>query len=108
MITVAIRKDELSAQYIIGGHAGYAEKGYDIVCAGVSTATTMLAEIAEAWRDDGMRNLVSVDDDDGGAWHIYICSEGNPVVNTMLDCVTETYKQIAEQYPDHLTVRMID
>lgn len=41
MITVSIlrRKDNLITGYEVEGHANYAKRGEDIVCAGVSTVT---------------------------------------------------------------------
>lgn len=108
MITITIRRDEMSAQLIVSGHARYAQKGQDIVCAAVSTVTNLLANLAESWRDIGLRNLVSADDDDGGPWHIFIDCGGNPVVSAALDCIIDTYQQIAVQYPQNATVKMID
>ena len=48
MITVKRYKDKIT----ISGHAGYAEKGADIVCAGVSALAQTLIESVEALTED--------------------------------------------------------
>lgn len=40
MIVVSVRKDKIT----VSGHAGYAEAGKDIVCAGVTALTTSLVK----------------------------------------------------------------
>lgn len=110
MIKIALRQDDMSAQFIISGHAGYADPGHDIVCAAVSTVTHLLASMAEAWRTDipTMHNLVSADDDDSGPVHIMINSGGDKVVNACVDCIIDAYQQIAEQYPERVAIQWIE
>lgn len=110
MIKIAIHRDEMMAQFIISGHAGYAERGQDIVCAGVSTVTGILEGLAEAWRDamPTMRNLVAVDDDDSGPSHVMIDTNGNAAVDAAIDCIIDAYRQLAEQYPDNVTIKWIE
>lgn len=109
MIKISIHRDEMMAQFIVSGHAGYAPKGQDIVCAGVSTITNLLENLAEAWREamPTMRNLVAVDDDDSGPCHVMINSSGNAAVNSAIDCIIDAYQQVAEQYPAQVTVQML-
>lgn len=48
MIAVSVRKDKIE----INGHAGYAEAGKDIVCAGVTTLTqTLIRSMQELTKD---------------------------------------------------------
>lgn len=48
MIAVSVRKDRIE----ITGHAGYAEPGKDIVCAGVTTLTqTLIRSLENLTRD---------------------------------------------------------
>ena len=109
MIKISIHRDDMMAQFIVSGHAGYAPKGQDIVCAGVSTITNLLENLAQAWREamPTMRNLVSVDDDDNGPCHVMIDSSGNAAVNSAIDCIIDAYQQVAEQYPAQVTVQML-
>ncbi|MBA4699223.1 MAG: ribosomal-processing cysteine protease Prp [Ruminococcus sp.] len=48
MIEVSVQKDEIS----IMGHAGYAPRGQDIVCAGVTALTQTLAASLDNLTDD--------------------------------------------------------
>lgn len=53
MITVAIYKD--SGEYTgfsVKGHAGYAEEGYDIICAAVSALAVNTLNSIEAFTED--------------------------------------------------------
>ena len=53
MITVTIYKD--SSQYnrfTVEGHAGYAQKGFDIICAAVSALTVNTVNSIEAFTKD--------------------------------------------------------
>jgi len=110
MIKVSIHRDEMMAQFVVNGHARYAEPGQDIVCAAISTITHLLASMAEAWRESvpTMRNLVSADGDDSAPWHIFIDTAGNAAVAAALDCIIDAYQQVAEQFPQNVIVRMID
>ena len=108
MITIWIRHDDFTTQFVISGHAHYAAPGQDIVCAGVSAITDLLANTAMAWRDHGIKCLVSSEDDDSTAWHIMVSADGNPVINAFLDCVTDEFEQMAEQYPDNVTVTVTE
>lgn len=56
MITIEIRR---SADQYIGfsskGHAGYAEEGYDIICAAVSVLTVNTLNAIEKFTDDAFK-----------------------------------------------------
>ena len=56
MITVEIRKS--NGEYVgfsSKGHAGYAEEGYDIVCAAVSVLTVNTVNSIEKFTDDAFK-----------------------------------------------------
>lgn len=55
MIVVKIRENSL----IIDGHAGYEEKGKDIVCAGVTTLTQNLVKSIEDLTEDKIEYDIS-------------------------------------------------
>lgn len=107
MIRIALRQDERSAQFIVSGHANYAEKGQDIVCAGISTLTNTLANMV---RELGEKKLVSLwmvwPDED--PHHIYVETGGNPVINTVMDSFMTEYCQFAGLYPDNVKVQILD
>ena len=56
MITVEIRKSgEEYAGFSSKGHAGYAEEGYDIICAAVSVLTVNTIKSIEKFTDDAFK-----------------------------------------------------
>lgn len=56
MITVEIRKSgEEYAGFSSKGHAGYAEEGYDIICAAVSVLTVNTINSIEKFTDDAFK-----------------------------------------------------
>ena len=55
MIAVSVRKDRIE----INGHAGYAEIGKDIVCAGVTTLTQTLIRSMQGLTRDEIKYEVS-------------------------------------------------
>ena len=55
MIAVSVRKDGIE----ISGHAGYAEAGKDIVCAGVTALTQTLIRSLEGLTSDEIKYEIS-------------------------------------------------
>lgn len=55
MIEVSVRNDSIS----ISGHAGYAENGKDIVCAGVTALTQTLIKSIEDLTNDKIKYEIS-------------------------------------------------
>lgn len=107
MIRVALRQDERSAQFIVSGHAGYDDKGKDIVCAGISTLTNTLANLVRRLGDEKLVSLWMVWPDED-PHHIYVETGGNPVVNTVMDTIMTEYCQFAGLYPDNVKVQILD
>ena len=89
MIRIKMRRGIIS-RLCITGHSGYAEKGSDIVCAGVSALTDALAEVTGAQvRDDG---------------EVYMCAFlANTAAFDMARC---GYMRIAAAYPEHVSVEI--
>ena len=53
MITVTVQKaDDHCVGFICSGHAGYADEGYDIICAAVSALAVNTANSLEAFTED--------------------------------------------------------
>lgn len=107
MISIAMRQNERSAQFIIGGHAEYADKGKDIVCAGVSALVNALANIARELGEKKVIPLWMVWPD-ADPFHIYVETGGNPAVNAVMDTFVTEFCQIADQYPDHVQVQILN
>lgn len=55
MITIT----QTDGKITIKGHANYAERGKDIVCAAVSALTQTFIESVEQWTDDKLNSVIS-------------------------------------------------
>ena len=106
MISVDIKADEAGVQYVISGHAMSAEPGKDIVCAGLSTLTDTLANMAERFRDEGLTDVCIVQQGDGFS-HVFIKTYGNQAMAAALDAITIMYSQFADQYPDYVSLHLL-
>lgn len=97
MITVILIQSEDMLQFDFAGHAGYAEKGKDIVCAGVSALYYALTEGVRRQAPDAVsvsRKSVT----------IHLSSTTAAAVS---EAVVTGLIAIAEAYPRHLSVRRI-
>ena len=107
MINVAIRHDERALQIIVSGHAEYAEKGQDIVCAGISTLTSTLANIVQSWADDDLIHMYMIWPD-REPHHIYVETEGDKALNATLEAFVLQYCQFAGLYPQNVKVQFLE
>ena len=97
MITVVLIQSKNTLRIDFAGHAGYAEKGKDIVCAGVSALYYALTEGVRRQAPDAVsvnRKSVTVDLSSAAAAAV------SKAVETGLI-------SIAEAYPRYLSVRRI-
>lgn len=95
MIEVRIRPERIE----ISGHAGYAEPGKDIVCAGVTALTQTLIQSIENLTDDKIEYRISpgkVEVEYGNL------SEKS---KTLVDSFFIGICLIAEEFPEHVKVR---
>lgn len=106
MIRIAVRQDEQSAQFIVSGHANYAEPGQDIVCAGVSMLNNTLANLVRAWEEDGLVELMQVYPLDEPQ-HIFLVTRGDRAIGTAVSTIIAQYAQLAEQYPDNVSLDLL-
>lgn len=94
MIKFGIYRNKVNkiTKLVIKGHAGYAEEGYDIVCAAVSTALWMAIKGIEEQELAG----VSYEQDDGFVYCSLTDERGeaaDAILNSLLITVTELAKQ---------------
>ena len=105
-ITLAKDDGERRLSLTVGGHAGYGERGRDIVCAAVSILTYTLAKNIDTARERGVRTEASIRLDEGDA-HI-LCTADDPDAYRALLCIFrvigEGYALLAESYPHHVTL----
>ena len=94
MIAVSVRKDGIE----INGHAGYAEPGKDIVCAGVTTLTQTLIRSLENLTRDKFEYEISP----GRADIQYgnLSEEGKLLVDSFFIGIC----QIAEEFPEYIRI----
>ncbi len=108
MIEITLAKDdgERRLSLTVKGHAGYGEKGRDVVCAAVSILTYTLAKNVDTARERGESLDASIRLDEGDA-HI-LCTAGDPddyrSLLRVFCVIEEGYALLAESYPHHVTL----
>lgn len=94
MIAVSVRKDRIT----VSGHAGYAEAGKDIVCAGVTALTMSLVKSINDLTDDKIEYEISP-----GRVDIH-CGNLSEAEKLLVDSFFIGICLIAEEYPDNVRV----
>lgn len=94
MIAVSVRKDGIE----ISGHAGYAETGKDIVCAGVTALTQTLIRSLEDLTRDEIEYDISPGRTD---IHYRDLSEAGKL---LVDSFFIGICHIANEFPDHVRI----
>ena len=85
----------------ITGHAGYAERGKDIVCAGVSMLTqTLAAHMLRHAEED----LVSIDTDNGMMLRMKADSPRAGETRDLFAFVQEGLELLSGQYPEYVSL----
>lgn len=94
MIKAAIFNDG----YVITGHAGYAESGQDIVCAGVSA-------LAQATCFTLNRTNNAIFDMRDGDMSVHITNPDD-VSSAILEVLENGIHLISREYPDHVSLKV--
>lgn len=99
MITVKINRKEIKSLCIeIQGHANYAEYGNDIVCASVSTAAIMTANLIEKLKLG--YNIIDLVCESG---YFRLVVNGNDYTTCMIfENLEYTLDDIQKQYPKYI------
>lgn len=100
MITARYDRDGESHTLSVNGHAGYAEKGQDIVCAGVSAIVYALI----GWLENNIESYVSIDERNG---EVVIACEGDEQVEAVFYMAAIGIENIANTYPDHVEIDIV-
>ena len=100
MIKIKVNKDNENYKSIsIKGHAGYAENGYDIVCASVSSiAITTINAIISIDKD----SIVYSEED--GLIELGILKSSD-IINKLLDNMMNMLEELKEQYEKYIEIR---
>jgi len=100
MINISYKKNDGHINYIkISGHAGYAEEGFDIVCASVSSIAITTVNVIIKNDEESI-----VYSEDEGLLEIGIVkfSEFNDrLINNMIDM----FKELEKQYKDYIKIK---
>lgn len=100
MIRVYYNRGEGEHELTINGHAGYAEYGKDIVCAGVSAIAFALL----GWLENNQEEITQLDElmvEDG---QVYIACAGSDNVNVAFQVALMGFIQIAREHPEYVTI----
>ena len=102
MITARYDRDGETHTLSVNGHAGYADKGQDIVCAGVSAIVYSLL----GWLENNSEYItfVSVDDNNGEA---IISCEGDEKVSVAFYMAAIGIENIMNAYPAHVEIQIV-
>ncbi len=106
MITISLfrNKEQKMVHFSVSGHAGYAEKGADIVCASVTTAAftavngltdvakiEALAEVREGYLSCRLPKVLS--------------HKQREAADLLLESMVLTFENLQEQYAAYVTVK---
>lgn len=97
MIKYHVCKEQTITSIRVSGHANYKKHGEDIVCAAVSTATILSANLLERMGFKG-DYTVSIDE---GFFHLEVL-KSNPYLEQILINLEETLKTLELQYPKYI------
>ena len=93
--------DEEAMELSVSGHAGYAPRGSDIVCAGISALTGTLLERLD---DKGLLVGYAQDTQKGLIW---LQAMPSPTAKAYMDFCLAGLSMIAEQYPENICVEVL-
>ena len=102
MIIARYEKDGDLHNLSVNGHAGYASKGQDIVCSGVSAIVYALI----GWLENNEENAVFTSIDEGNG-EVTIACEGNENTATAFYMAAIGIDNIANTYPAHVTIDIV-
>ena len=100
MIEARYDRDGEMHTLFVRGHAGYAEKGQDIVCAGVSAIVYALI----GWLENNLEAYVDIDETSG---YVSISCEGDEKVEAVFYMAAIGIENIANTYPDHVDIDIV-
>ena len=100
MISIEVKKKDNVINYVkIKGHSGYSEKGYDIVCASVSSiAITTVNAIVRL--DD---KAIQYSEDDG-LLEINILKSSD-TINTLILNMINLFEELRKDYKEYIKIR---
>lgn len=98
MTTYSIVRKTSEALIEVKGHSGYSTSGNDIVCAAISTACIMTANLID--KLDLRYNILDLVSEDG-YFRLQVKTDNNVVLG-VFDNLAETLEELHNQYPKYL------
>lgn len=100
MINISFKKKDNHINYVkIKGHANYADEGFDIVCASVSSiAITTINAIIRIDEESIMYR------DEDGLLEIGIIKDNN-IVDILIENMISMLKELEEQYSEYIKIK---
>ena len=101
MTTYYIKRNEFDAEIEVKGHSGYAKFGEDIVCASISTACILTANLID--KLDLRYNILDL-----------VCEEGyfrlqvktlDSITKGIFENLVETLDDLSQQYPKYVKIK---
>lgn len=102
MVNAKYTADNGTHTLVVTGHAGYAEYGKDIVCAGVSS----LVQALIGWCEEHYDKVGCMSIDAEGGEVIVSCDDAEDVA-AVFYMTAIGLEQIAYSYPDHVQIDII-
>lgn len=103
------KKAQKWVAYEISGHAGYADNGYDIVCAAVSVLATNTCNGIE--RLANYQPIVDVEETLGGFLYVEILDdiseEATFITQILVQNLYDGLQDVAKEYPDFVKVTVV-
>lgn len=101
MIEIRYTRSENDHWFNLKGHAGYANSGSDIVCAGVSAIFIALCDKVSDMAMKRQCTYGYMDDGETRKLHIHSISG----VDDIIDMANRGFQFIAEEYPDYVKIK---
>ena len=106
MITATMDWNRLTME--VDGHAGYAEKGKDIVCAAASMLAGALGGVLEEAKSRGRCDMTSRDEDGHSVIRAAPRMGNVAEVKAYFRMAVTGFRMLQEQYPEHIRIREVD
>ena len=92
---LVFKPDEQYHGFVLEGHAGYADEGYDIICSAVSALAINTVNSIEAFTDDGFEAEQA---EDGGYLKFMMTEDPSDATVLLLDSLVLGMQYIQEAY----------
>lgn len=100
MTQIQVEECEDKITIVVKGHSGYAPRGEDIVCAGISTLSFTLLRVVR----DSEVDFVEYGQSDGFMWLSFPLTDD---LRAIAHAICAGYKLLSEKYPENVSLRFL-